>query len=60
MNMKSEADMIVAILHDVLEKSPWTLVQLDEEGFSEEILRCEVSLQIGGIVIVTFLQLVYA
>ncbi len=36
--MKSETAMIVAILHDVVEDSTWTLEQLRERGFSEEVL----------------------
>lgn len=36
---ESETDQIVAVLHDVVEDSPWTLDELRREGFSEEILR---------------------
>jgi (p)ppGpp synthase/HD superfamily hydrolase len=39
MRMESEAAMIAAILHDVVEDSDWTLEQLRVEGFSEEILQ---------------------
>lgn len=39
MRMESEATMIAAILHDVVEDSDWTLEQLRGEGFSEEILQ---------------------
>ena len=35
----SEAAMIAAVLHDVVEDSDWTLEQLRDEGFSEEILH---------------------
>lgn len=38
MQMKSEAAMIVAVLHDVVEDTDWTLEQLQEQGFSEEVL----------------------
>ena len=31
-------EKIVGILHDVVEDSPWTLNQLREEGFPEEII----------------------
>jgi (p)ppGpp synthase/HD superfamily hydrolase len=39
MRMESEAAMIAAVLHDVVEDSDWTLEQLRSEGFSEEVLR---------------------
>jgi len=39
MRMESEAAMIAAVLHDVVEDSDWTLEQLRGEGFSEEILQ---------------------
>jgi (p)ppGpp synthase/HD superfamily hydrolase len=39
MRMESEATMIAAILHDVVEDSDWTLEQLRGEGFSEEVLQ---------------------
>lgn len=39
MRMESEAEMIAAVLHDVVEDSDWTLEQLRGEGFSEEVLR---------------------
>lgn len=38
MQMKSEAAMIVAVLHDVVEDTDWTFEQLRERGFSEEVL----------------------
>lgn len=38
MQMKSEAAMMVAVLHDVVEDTDWTLDQLRERGFSEEVL----------------------
>lgn len=39
LKMKSEAAMIVAVLHDVVEDSEWTIEKLREQGFSEEILE---------------------
>ena len=36
--MASEAEMIAAVLHDVVEDTPWTLDRLRAEGFSEEVL----------------------
>lgn len=38
MQMKSETAMMVAILHDVVEDTTWTLEQLREKGFSEDVL----------------------
>jgi len=37
--MKSEAERITAVLHDVVEDTDWTLEGLREEGFSEEVLE---------------------
>src|SRR5215475_6553427 len=39
MRMESEAAMIAATLHDVVEDSDWTLDRLRAEGFSEEVLQ---------------------
>lgn len=39
MRMKSEAAMMAAVLHDVVEDTKWTLEQLREQGFSEEVLE---------------------
>jgi (p)ppGpp synthase/HD superfamily hydrolase len=39
LRMNSEAPMIAAVLHDVVEDSEWTLEQLREKGFSNEILE---------------------
>lgn len=36
--LDTEAEQIVAALHDVLEKSHWTLRELKKEGFAPEIL----------------------
>jgi len=36
--MHTEAEMIAAVLHDVVEDTPWTLDGLRGEGFSEETL----------------------
>ena len=36
--MDTEAEKIVAVLHDVVEDTPWTPQQLRDEGFSEEVL----------------------
>lgn len=38
MRVDSEEEQIVAILHDVVEDSDWTLEMLRREGFSENIL----------------------
>ena len=38
MKMDSSVEMIVAVLHDVIEDSPLILEDLRAEGFSEEIL----------------------
>ncbi len=39
MQMKSEETMIVAVLHDVVEDSVWTLNALRKKGFSEAVLE---------------------
>ncbi len=39
LQMKSEDGMIVAVLHDVVEKSQITLEQLQGEGFPEDVIR---------------------
>jgi (p)ppGpp synthase/HD superfamily hydrolase len=38
MKMENEAEMIVAVLHDVVEDTPLTLDDLRAKGFSEEII----------------------
>ena len=37
--MDTLAEMIVAVLHDVIEDSDYTLAMLREEGFSEEVIH---------------------
>jgi (p)ppGpp synthase/HD superfamily hydrolase len=40
LRFQSETEMIVAVLHDVVEDSPnWDFERLREEGFSEEIIE---------------------
>lgn len=39
LRMRSQEEQIVAILHDLLEDTDWTLDQVASEGFSPEILR---------------------
>ena len=39
LRMKSETEMMVAVLHDVVEDSGWTSDDLRKEGFPEEILK---------------------
>ncbi len=40
MKMNTEAEMMTAILHDVVEDSDeWTIEKLRERGFSEEVLK---------------------
>ena len=39
LRMNSEAAMMAAVLHDVVEDTDWTLERLREEGFSEEVLE---------------------
>lgn len=38
LNVDSDEEKVVAILHDVVEYSEWTLDGLREEGFSDEII----------------------
>lgn len=38
-NVESENEQIVALLHDVVEKSEWTFEDLITEGFSQEIVE---------------------
>lgn len=39
-----EVEMIAAVLHDVVEDSEWTLEQLREEGFGEDVIRVVAAL----------------
>ena len=39
LRMTSEAAMMAAVLHDVVEDTGWTLEQLRAEGFSAEVLE---------------------
>ncbi|MFL6332268.1 MAG: HD domain-containing protein [Pyrinomonadaceae bacterium] len=39
LRMDSEAAMMAAVLHDVVEDTDWTLERLRGEGFSEEVLE---------------------
>ena len=39
LRMTSEAAMMAAVLHDVVEDTDWTLERLRGEGFSEEVLE---------------------
>lgn len=37
--MQAEAEMMTAVLHDVIEDTEWTLDTLREEGFPEQVLK---------------------
>jgi (p)ppGpp synthase/HD superfamily hydrolase len=39
LRMETEAAMMAAVLHDVVEDTEWTLDRLREAGFSEEVLE---------------------
>lgn len=39
MKMKTESEMMTAILHDVVEDTDWTIERLREQGFPEEVLE---------------------
>src|SRR5215207_2502075 len=39
MRMTSEAAMMAAVLHDVVEDTDWTLGRLREAGFSDEVIE---------------------
>ena len=39
LRMKSEVAMMAAVLHDVVEDTDWTLEQLREQGFPDEVLE---------------------
>jgi (p)ppGpp synthase/HD superfamily hydrolase len=44
MKQTTEAAMIAAVLHDVVEDTPWTLERLRAEGFSEDVLEAVAGL----------------
>ncbi|HET6762062.1 MAG TPA: HD domain-containing protein [Longimicrobiaceae bacterium] len=37
--METDAERMAAVLHDVVEDTPWTLEMLTAEGFPEEVVR---------------------
>src|SRR5436309_11793205 len=37
--MKTDSEMIAAVLHDVAEDTRWTMTQLKNEGFPSEVLK---------------------
>ena len=39
LRMETEAAMMAAVLHDVVEDTEWTIERLREAGFSEEVLE---------------------
>lgn len=39
LKFKTEREMIVAVLHDVVEKSDWTIPRLRQKGFDGDILE---------------------
>ena len=39
LRMHSETEMMAAILHDVVEDTDWTLDQLRQAGFAEEVVQ---------------------
>ncbi len=39
LRMSTPEQMMAAVLHDVVEDTPWTLDQLREEGFPEEVVE---------------------
>ena len=44
LSVETAAERIVAVLHDVVEDSSWSLEQLRAEGFSEEVVQAIDSL----------------
>ncbi len=48
LRMGSETEMMVAILHDVIEDTDWTISRLRTEGFSEEVLQAVACLTRQG------------
>jgi (p)ppGpp synthase/HD superfamily hydrolase len=39
LHMKTDTEMMAAVLHDVVEDSDWTLLDLRREGFTEEVIN---------------------
>jgi (p)ppGpp synthase/HD superfamily hydrolase len=39
LRMSSETEMMAAVLHDVVEDTDWTLEQLRQAGFTEEVVQ---------------------
>src|SRR5207244_4075102 len=39
LRMRSEIEMMAAVLHDVVEDTAWTLDKLRQAGFSEEVMQ---------------------
>lgn len=39
LRMSSETEMMAAVLHDVVEDTDWTLEQLRQAGFAEEVVQ---------------------
>ena len=39
LRLKTETEMIAAVLHDVVEDTSWTIEKLRAQGFSEEVLE---------------------
>jgi (p)ppGpp synthase/HD superfamily hydrolase len=39
MRLETDAERTVALLHDVVEDTPWTLERLREAGYPEDVLR---------------------
>jgi len=61
MKMASVTEMIVAVLHDVVEDSDWTIEQLRAEGFAEDVLQAlDLLTKRSGEVYEAFIQRVKA
>ena len=39
LRMTDQTDMVVGVLHDIIEDTPWTAVDLAAEGFPPEVVR---------------------
>jgi len=48
LRMKSETDRIVAVLHDLVEDTSWSLDDLRREGFSVQVLKAVGALTKGN------------